>query len=109
MDELRTLFTNREKAKIMQENGLTVFSCQEILGSMEPVKDFAHFYIKHKLDLQIIDATFLLDYCSGESFTPSEKKAFELGLSLWPKFFETAEQDMDAYVAEAEKINRSKQ
>lgn len=89
-------------ARIRMEAGQNVYSTEEILGSMAPVKDFAKFFLDHKIDLQMIKSSFLDDYTNTE-FTPDGKKGFKMALDLFYKFFENAQDEMDRYVLENQK------
>lgn len=103
-NKVKTLLENRGLAQEREKAGQTVYSCEEILGSMEPVKDFAAFYMRHKIDLDLVEASLLLDFCRGE-FTKEEKLAYERGLSHFLRFFEMSDNEMDLYVRAAEKEN----
>lgn len=104
-NKVKTLLENRDLAQEREKAGQTVYSCEEILGSMEPVKDFAAFYSQHKVDLDIIEASLLLDFCRGE-FTKEEKLAYEKGLAHFLRFFEMSDNEIDLYVRAAEKENK---
>jgi hypothetical protein len=81
---------------------VTVFPCEEIIGSMKEVKDFGAFHAAHKVALENAQASFLLDYCSGANFTPAELNAFRFGLDCMFSLFEKAEADTESYAMEAE-------
>lgn len=96
---------NKAQAEKQAQAGITVYPTEEILGSMKSVKDFGAFQAKHKVDLQTVSASFLLDYCQTVTFTPEELKAFRLGLECFTKFFEASESDTENYILQAENKN----
>ena len=107
MVEVKTVIDNKKQAEIQQSGGQSVYPTTEILGSMEIVKDFALFYQAHAKDLEVIEASHLLDFANTQSFTPGEFKMYRMGLEAARKFFEASEQDLTAYALEAEKQNKS--
>ena len=105
---MRKVIENKQKAQTQRESGDSVFPSEEILGSMETVREFGAFYDKHKIDLEVAEAHFLLDYCNSMTFTPQELKAYRMGLNVLVKVFENANIDTNSYLLQAkEKQNRS--
>lgn len=102
---LRQVALNRETTAAMQEAGAKVYPCTEILGSMEPIKDFALFHYNHKADLEVIEASNLLDFANTQTFTPGEFKMYRMGLETMRKFFEASEADYKSYSLDAQKGN----
>jgi hypothetical protein len=102
MNKIKTVMDNRENARVREVAGQTVYATEEILGSIDPVKDFASFYHLHRVNLDIIEASMLLDYCRGE-FTPQEKQAYEKGLSDFLAFFENSADELDRHVLDSKK------
>jgi len=102
MNEIQTIMQNKEVARIREEAGQTIYSTEEILGSMTPVKEFAKFYHNHRVDLDVVEACLLLDYCRTE-FTSDEKRAYEKGLSDFLAFFEKSADEMERYSLESQK------
>lgn len=111
MDDKQTLrrqvLENKAYAKQQEEAGAAVYSTQEILGSILPVKDFARFFTDHKVDLQLIRMTLIDDFTS-EDFTPDGKRCFGLALDCFYRFFETAQDDLDRYALENQKKENTK-
>ena len=93
VNDLRQVMENKAKADRTREAGMKVYTSQEVLGELAP--DFAEFYFKHKVDLNILRAT-LLDEFTNEEFTPDGKRCFKRALDLFVGFFETAKEDIDA-------------
>ena len=104
-NNLRKVLANRNKAKENEAAGVSVYPTEEILGSVTEVREFALFYAKQKVNLEIIHSSGLLDYCKGDAFTPGEKKAFEMGLDFFIGFFENAELDINTYMLKAQSAN----
>ncbi len=102
---IKKVIENRVKTDLLNQNGITVYPTEEILGEMKKVKDFAAFSATHKTDLKVIETSYLIDYCNEGSFTPEELKAFKFGLELISGFFKKAESDVDLYLREAELKN----
>lgn len=84
------------------------YPCEDILGSMKPVKEFAQFYVIHKDDIEKVKNYYLLRYCEGMEFTPKELQAFRDGLDCFPRLFENTEADTKSYLMEAEEKNNRK-
>lgn len=97
---LRKILQNRAHANTNREAGLSVYPTEEILGSMVPVRDFADFYSKRKVDLELVHASGLHDYCNTTTFSPQEKAAFQMGIDFMLGFFESAHADKEAYLRE---------
>lgn len=106
MNQIRKVRQNKQLAAKKNAEEHKIYSTEEILGTMQPVRDFALFYTKHKIDLEVIHDSLLLDFCNEPSFTADEKNAFQLGIDLFLKFFEDSQDDVDAYLLEAEEKNR---
>ena len=103
----RKVVQNRLQAKENRDNGIKVYPCEEILGDMSKVREFAVFGIDHKEDLDTIKAQLLLDYCDTGKFTPEELNAYRMGLDGYAKFFDSAESDVKLYLTEAKEKNKS--
>lgn len=97
---------NKAQANIQRENGITVYPSEEILGSMKLVKEFAAFADKQKINIENVEAHFLLDYCTTRTFTPEELKAFRFGLNCFVKFFEACNDDTESYNLQAKDEER---
>jgi hypothetical protein len=105
---IKRVLVHQEQAKIERENGITVYPSEEILGSMKSVQDFAAFYITHKIDLEIIKAHYLLQYCENMLFNPQELNAYKMGLDAVFKLFESADSDVESYMLEAKQRDNRK-
>lgn len=103
---IRELLKNRNQAKIQEENGVTVYPTEEILGSIKAVKDFAAFYVKHRAELEVIKANSLLDYCENMQFDKEMMLAYKMGVDSVMKFFEASELDTQSYLLQAESKNK---
>jgi len=103
---MREVIENKEKADTQRQAGETVYPCEEVLGSIKPVKDFAAFYSNHKTDLEIVKAYFLLEYVEATLFTPEQLNAYRMGLEAIVKFFENSEADVKSYLLQAESKNK---
>ena len=97
---------NKMQAQIQRENGVQVYSCEEIVGDMKTVKDFGAFNAMHKSDLEQVVGAFLIDYCTSQTFTPAELNAYRLGLGAMRQFFDTAELETELYIRQAETDNK---
>ena len=104
VNNLRKAIEIRTQARERQEAGINIYPSEEILGSLQKVREFAEFFTKNKTELEIVRAAFLMDYCEGV-FTMEEKKAYQLGLDSFYRFFESSDLDIDSYLKEAEKEN----
>lgn len=103
----RKALENRDAAEIRREAGQIAYSCEEILGSMVPVHDFAAFFANHKVDLQLIRKTLLLDFVESE-FKGSPFEAFKSALDMFYGFFEISEAEVDLYIKEVNRENNAK-
>lgn len=99
-NDLRQAMENKVKAEELRDAGMKVYTTQELLGELSP--DTAAYYSNHKVDLNVVRARFLDDF-TNEEFTPDGKRCFKRALDLFVGFFETAKEDIDAYLAENKK------
>lgn len=102
---IRKVINNRENAEVQRKADIPVYPCEEVLGSMKSLQDFSAFYRKHKEDLEVIKAHFLLQYCEGKAFTPDQFSSYRLGIESILKFFENSELDVDSYLLQAKSKN----
>jgi len=102
---IKKVIKNRVEANEQAKNGITVYPCEEILGSMKPVKDFAAFFNIHQEELRIVSASYLLDYCETMSFTPEKLEAYRMGIDSMFKFFEASYNDTEAYIRDSQNKN----
>lgn len=107
MQELQQVVESKDQARIQQEAGEIVYPCAEILGSMELVRPFAMFYRDHRKELEVIEASHLMDFANTQTFTSQEFKFYRMGLEAMVRFFESSVQDLDTCILEAEKRNKS--
>lgn len=106
MDEtnkLRKVLENKDQARVRLEHKLTTYPTQEVLGSITLAQDFAKFYFDHKIDLELVEAFYLNDFCSTQEFAPSDLKHFRAGIGIAVNFFKNCSLDVDSYIKEAEK------
>lgn len=100
---IKKVIENKLQAEKQAESGVTVYPCEEILGAMKPVKEFAAFYVTHRQDIEVVKYHFLLQYCEVGKFTPEQLESFRMGLDCFIKFFENSESDTKSYVMQATK------
>ena len=105
---IRQVAENKALAEEQRKGGMTVYTTQEIFGSLVPVRDFAEFYAKRKVELDIARRTFLDEFTNTE-FTPDGKRGFKLALDLFMGLFENSQADVEAYIAEQEKLQKQSQ
>jgi hypothetical protein len=104
---LRKVIENKNKTEKYMENNEKVYPCEEILGSIKTVGEFATFYENHKEDLDLVKATAELDFVRRGGFTEEKYNGFMLGLEICYKIFENSLDDVKLYAEEQEKKRKS--
>lgn len=97
---------NKNRAETLQANGEKVYTTEEVLGDMKPVKEIAAFYKNHKTNLDIVKTYLLFNYCDKVSFTKEQYDAYRMGLDAMVTFFENTGYDVESYLMEAQEKNR---
>jgi len=72
-----------------------VYPCEKVLGDLSKVYHIADLYTANADLLELIAMNELLEYCSGETFTPGELKAFKEGLGKMGAFMSKCAEDRD--------------
>jgi len=101
---LKQLIENKKRAVIVSANDEKMYPCEEIIGDMRKVKEFALFYENHSEDLELIKATAELDMVRDAGFDHDTYEGFMLGLEFFKRFFENAQADVDLYEKEVKSV-----
>jgi len=102
------ILENKAAAARREANGQDVYSCEEILGTMKSVQNFAAFFAQNRIEIAMIRKAFLMDFIEGNvEMKPVD--AFRLALDLFSGFFEKADEEVDLYITAAHKANAKKE
>lgn len=105
MKHIRKVIENKNKAEKERNLEISTYPCEEILGSMKTVKEFAGFYVTHKTDLEVVKMYFQIQYCDAGIFTPDQYNSYKMGMEAMMKIFEDSEADVNLYITQAEIAN----
>lgn len=85
-------------AELIDNKSRDGLKCEQVLGSSARVKQVLSFYRNPNnvkaLDLIMTDG--LLEFTSGQLYTPGELKAFKDGLAVVSKFMKEAHEEYEA-------------
>ena len=85
-EELQEHIINKEK---------TGQPCEQILGGLANVEEFAAFWRKNKRIIKTAKAGLLLDFCEVMSFTDTEYRHYRLGVEAMLKLFKDSEIEIE--------------